>query len=82
MGGFAHFLENNSQVWIIRPGISKDFGEFSLQFYSWGVKTPEQTLYKRALVISKELLQNLTLQATYLLEKKESGLSLELKYSF
>lgn len=82
MGGFAHFLENNSQVWIIRPGISKDFGEFSLQLYGWGVKTPEQMLYKGALGISKELLQNLTLQATYLLEKKESGLSLELKYSF
>lgn len=82
MGGFAHFFESGEKTWIIRPSLEKKFGEFSLQFYGWGVKTPEKPLWKGALGITKELVPRLTLQATYLLEEKESGLSLELKYSF
>lgn len=82
MGGFAHFFKSGEQTYILRFGGSKKFGEFSLQLYGWGVKTPEKLLWKGALGITKELVPRLTLQATYLLEEKESGLSLELKYSF
>lgn len=83
MGGLVHLFGSSEKIWILRPGISKDFGEFSLQLYGWGVKTPEQMLYKGALGVSRELLQNLTLQGTYLVEKGSLGaLSLELKYSF
>ncbi len=83
MGGFAHFFESGEKTWIIRPSLEKKFGEFSLQLYGWGVKTPQQMLYKGALGVSRELLQNLTLQGTYLVEKGSLGaLSLELKYSF
>lgn len=83
MGGLIHFFESKEEVWIIRPSLEKKFGEFSLQLYCWGVKTPEEFLWKGAVGVSREVIQNLTLQATYLLEERKSGaLSLELKYSF
>lgn len=83
MGGLVHFFESGEQIWILRPSLEKKIGEFSLQLYCWGVKTPEEFLWKGAVGVSREVIQNLTLQATYLLEERKSGaLSLELKYSF
>ena len=83
MGGFAHFFESREQIYILRFGVSRDFGDFSFQVYGWGVKTPEELLCKGAFGVNKKVLQKLNLQAFYLLEKGEFGvLSLELKYSF
>lgn len=83
MGGLVHFFESKQQIWILRPSLTKDFGEFSLELYNWGIKTPEGVLLKGAVGVSRELVPKLTLQALYLLEEGRSGvLSLELKYSF